>query len=237
MGVASYRISAITDSFSDFGEQPQETVLFEWMEQRFSRSCTQRKVKRGTVICSQGAKPSCVYLIKEGEILLTRLSSDGRETLLSVLGPGEFFGESALLSGKDVTFSARATRQSVLLHLPRRQFEILLEDPQACLAMLGVIARRCNDAWNQMEVLGCTHARDKVRLGLLWLAGCIGVDTGNGVRIDLNQTRMAQIFGCARETFNREVGRLRRLHTVDVRRNNGHKSLYVVNPKGLNKSN
>jgi CRP/FNR family transcriptional regulator, cyclic AMP receptor protein len=214
-------------------EQHPVAALFECMEQRFGTTCTPLKVKRNTVICTQGARLSCLYLIKHGEILLTRLSPDGRETLISILGPGEFFGESALLSGTAVTFSAGATRRSVLLQLPDRKFKSLLEDPQACRTLLEAIARRCDDAWTQMEVLGCTHVRDKVRSGLLWLSGRIGVETLEGVRIDLNQTQLARMVGCARETLSREVSELRRLRTVDVRRSNGRKSLFVMDPEGL----
>jgi len=214
-------------------EQEPAAVLFDCMEQRFGTTCTQLKVKRNTVICTQGSKLSCLYMIKQGEILLTRLSPDGRETLISILGPGEFFGESALLSGTAVTFSAGATRRSVLLQLPDRKFKLLLEDPQACRTLLEAIAKRCDDAWTQMEVLGCTHVRDKVRSGLLWLSGRIGVETSDGVRIDLNQTQLARMVGCARETLSREVSELRRLRTVDVRHSNGRKSLFVVDPEGL----
>ncbi len=234
MGMGTYWASATEPSSAKLSEQHPDAALFELIEHRFGQACTSLKAKRGAIICSQGKRLSCIYLLKEGEILLTRLSPDGRETLLSVLGPGDFFGESALLSGDDVTFSAHATKQSLLLQLPERHFKTLLKDPQACIEMLGIIARRCNDAWTQMEVLGCTHVRDKVRSGLLWLSGRIGVETGDGVRIDLNQTRLAQIVGCARETFSREVRELRRLRAVDVRHRNGRKSLYVTNPEGLN---
>ena len=214
-------------------EQEPAAVLFDYMEQHFGQTCTQLKVKRNTVICTQGAKLSCLYMIKQGEILLTRLSPDGRETLISILGPGEFFGESALLSGTSVTFSASATRRSMLLQLPDRKFKLLLDDPQVCRTLLEAIAKRCDDAWTQMEVLGCTHVRDKVRSGLLWLSGRIGVETREGVRIDLNQTQLARMVGCARETLSREVSELRRLRTVDVRHSNGRKSLFVVDPEGL----
>ena len=214
-------------------EQNPVAALFECMEQRFGEACTQLKVKRNVVICTQGARLSCLYLIKHGEILLTRLSPDGRETLISILGPGEFFGEGALLSGTAVTFSASATRRSVLLQLPARKFKVMLEDPKTCRTLLEAIARRCDDAWTQMEVLGCTHVRDKVRLGILWLSSRIGVETRDGVRIDLNQTQLARMVGCARETLSREVSELRRLRAIDVRHSNGRKSLFVVDPEGL----
>ena len=229
--------TAIPFPLSAMSPQPAEhhssSNLFEIMEMRFAPFCTRRKAKRNTVICCQGTRLSCIYMIKKGEVLLTRLSPDGREVLLSILGPGEFFGESSLLSGTNVTFSATTTKRSELLQLPERKFKLLLEDPQACRILLQTIAKRCIDAWTQMEVLGCTHVRDKVRSGLIWLSGRIGVETQEGVRIDLNQTQLARMVGCARETLSREVSELRRSHAIEVRDSNGRKSLFVVNPEGL----
>ena len=214
-------------------EKSPVSVLFEHMDRQFGKGCFKINAKRNSLLCSQGAKPSSLYLIQEGEISLTRMNPDGRETLLSVLGPGDFFGESALLNGKEITFSAMATKRSVVSLLPDRKFRMLLKDPSACRYLLEVIAQRCDDAWTQMEVIGCTHVRDKVRSGLLWLSGRFGVETDNGVRIDLNQTRLARMVGCARETLSRELQKLRSINALDVRYTNGRKAFYVVDLDAL----
>ena len=216
---------------SSGGHGPMSTPV-ESMDQCFGKECAPVKIKRNTILFTQGEKLPCLYLVEQGEIALTRISPDGRETLIAILGPGEFFGEGALLGGCPATFSARATRRSVLLQLPERKFRSALEDPQVCRMLLEAMARRCDDAWNQMEVLGCTHVRDKVRTGLAWLSGRIGVETGEGVRIDMNLTQMARMVGCARETLSREVSALRREKAVDVRHSNGRVSFFVRNPGG-----
>jgi CRP/FNR family transcriptional regulator len=221
---------------SETVEQNPSAALFADMENRFCDGLAPLLIKRNAVICGQGTRISNLYLIKQGEIVLTRLSPDGRETLISILGPGDFFGESALLSGSTITFSARATKRSKLLLLPERKFKQLLDDPWACRIFLETTARRCDDAWTQMELLGCTHVRDKVRSGLIWLSGRFGVETQDGVRIDLNQTQLARMVGCARETLSREVSELRRQHTIQVRQSNGRKSFFVLKPEQLENS-
>jgi len=218
---------------SETDERNPAAILFEDIENRFGEELTQLSVKRNAILCNQGTRANSLFLIKQGEIWLTRLSSDGRETLISILGPNEFFGESSLLCGSAVTFSARATKRSSILLLPERKFKLLLEDPRVCRVLLETIARRCNDAWTQMELLGCTHVRDKVRSGLIWLSGRFGVETRDGVRIDLNQTQLARMVGCARETLSREVSELRRVRAIKLRQTNGRKSFYVVKPEEL----
>ena len=214
-------------------ERNPAAELFEYMERRFGKSNRQVTVRRNSVIFCQGAKLTSLFLIHEGEILLTRVSADGQETLLSVLGPGDFFGEGALLSNTGATFSASATRRSVVSQLPDNNFRLLLEDPSLCRCLLETIARRCDDAFTQMEVIGCTHVRDKVRTGLLWLSDRIGVETSDGIRIDMNLTRLARMVGCARETLSREFNELKRNQVVDVRYKNGRKSFYLTDPEGL----
>jgi CRP-like cAMP-binding protein len=62
-------------------EQNPITDFFERMVQDFGNSCARLIVKRNTIICTQGTKLSCFYLIKKGEVLLNRLSPDGRATV------------------------------------------------------------------------------------------------------------------------------------------------------------
>jgi CRP/FNR family transcriptional regulator len=218
----------------------RETIpgLFEFMVQRFGSTCARLKMNKNALICAQGTNISCLYLIQEGEVVLTRASAtDGRETLISVLGPGEFFGEGALLSGSTIAFSAKAIRKSALMQLPERKFRLLLEESELCRMLLESMARRCDDAWMQVEVLGCNHIRDKVCAGLLWLSNSIGVATHEGIRINLNQTQMARMVGCARETLSREISELRRLGVIDVHSNNGRKAFFVINARELKQQN
>jgi CRP/FNR family transcriptional regulator, cyclic AMP receptor protein len=214
-------------------KQNPAALLFEYMDQRFGKTCLKIKAKKNSFICCQGTKLTSLYMVQEGEILLTRISQDGRETLLSIVGPGDFFGESALLNGSEVTFTAKATKRSVIAQLPDRKFQLLLENPLACRHLLKTIAGRCDDAWTQMEIMGCPHVRDKVRSGLHWLSDRFGVETREGVRIDFHLTRLARMVGCARETLSREISELKRIHAVNVGSNNGRKVFYVTDPEGL----
>ena len=128
----------------ELSNQHPTSFLFESMEKRFGDTCTQLDAKRGTIICNQGAKLSCLYLIKQGEVMLTRLSPDGQETLLSLLGPGDFFGESSLLSSTPVTFSANTTKRSLLLQLPERKFKPRIMKSKISLTQIRQNSLRIN---------------------------------------------------------------------------------------------
>jgi len=192
-----------------------------------------RSVKRDELICGQGEVLGCLYLVKQGEVLLTRLSPDGREAVLAVLGPGEFFGETALLNGRTATFNAYSLQQTTLLMLSHQRFRLLLENPDTCRGLLEALAHRCDDAWAQIEAMGCTRAEDKVRAVLSWLTRRIGVRTSEGVRIALNQSQLAQMIGSTRETLNRQLSALRKIGVLAVRGPKRHEVLYVLKPEAL----
>jgi CRP/FNR family cyclic AMP-dependent transcriptional regulator len=192
-----------------------------------------KSIKRDELICSQGEKLACLYLVKQGEVLLTRLSPDGREAVLAVLGPGEFFGETALLNGMTATFNAYSLQQTTLLMLSHQRFRLLLDNPSTCRLLLEALAHRCDDAWSQIEAMGCTRAEDKVRAVLSWLTRRIGVKTSDGVRIALNQSQLAQMIGSTRETLNRQLSALRKIGILVVKGPKRREVLYVLKPEAL----
>jgi CRP-like cAMP-binding protein len=185
------------------------------------------------VVCRQGGSVDCVYFVRRGSISLTRLAADGRESLLSVVVPGEFFGETALLSGSASTFNAVALERTTLLELSRAKFIRLLERPDVCRRFLAAMARRCDDAWMQMEAMSCARVEDKVRSVLLWLGSQSKPFSPRGVRIPHNQTQLACMVGCARETLARSLAVLRKTGVVDVRSEGGRKVLYIVDTEAL----
>ncbi len=183
---------------------------------------------RDEIICSQGEDLGGLYVVKQGGVLLTRLSADGRETLLSVLGPGDFFGEAALVSGFRANFNAYALCRTSLLIITNQRIQHLVADPRVSLKIMEVLVRRCEDAWMQIEAMGCTHVEDKVRAVLHWLARRSGVSTSHGIRIDLNQSQLAQMIGCARESLNRQLSSLKRRGLLAIRGRRRHEALYVL---------
>jgi CRP/FNR family transcriptional regulator len=119
-----------------------------------------------------------LYVVLEGKIKLTRAAPDGRENLLSVLGPGEMFGELSLFDPRPRTSSAVAvtdTRLAALAH------DELLD-------------------W-------LTDVPGRVAKALLDLADRFGEQTAEGLQVhhDLTQEELAQLVGASRETVNKAL--------------------------------
>ena len=81
------------------------------------RQMTEVKLSRGEHLFMEGDDGDALYVVIEGKMKLTRAAADGRENLLSVIGPGEMFGELSLFDPRPRTSSASAVTDAVLASL------------------------------------------------------------------------------------------------------------------------
>ncbi len=194
-----------------------------------------KQCEKGNWIITQGDKVASLYILREGAVLLTRLSADCRETILGILGPGDYFGDLPLLNDGIASFNALAIQRTVLLMMREVMFRRLLDDRAACHFLITGLAARCDDAWTQMEALGYTRVRDRIQVLLAWLCAKIGVRTHEGVKINLNQAQLAQMVGTTRESVNRVVQDLKRKGILEASRNSGRReALHILAPDRLN---
>lgn len=192
-----------------------------------------RVCEKGSWICTQGDVLDCLYIVQEGTVLLSRLSARGQETILEFVKPGDFFGEVQLLTGSIARFNALALQQTVLLVLRSSEFKALLEEPNACRALMGVMARRCEDAWTQIEALGSGPVEERLRVILSWLCAKMGVKTYAGIRISVTQSQLAQMVGTTRESLNRQIGVLKSQGILRISDESRRGSLTILRPDRL----
>ena len=103
------------------------------------------RLEAGQELFRQGSAGDLAYVIREGEIEISRYS-DGRAIPLAVRRPGEVIGEMALLEEAPRMASARARIPSVLLAIGRRELEQLLtSSPTAARSMLGTVMQRLRE--------------------------------------------------------------------------------------------
>src|SRR6185295_7755989 len=94
------------------------------------------------------------FTILEGRIKVTIIGDDGREVILSVLGPGDFFGEMALLDNEPRSASAIAIEESELLSLHRNDFQSVLSDNRTITtALIKILTARLRSANHQISTL------------------------------------------------------------------------------------
>src|SRR5215207_3648382 len=102
-----------------------------------------RPYNRGEAVFREGDPGTSLYIVQSGHVKLSLTSAEGREIIIDLLGPGDVFGELALLDGEPRSADAVATESSELLHLERDEFKrFVLQRPSLALELLAILSRR-----------------------------------------------------------------------------------------------
>ena len=163
---------------------------------------------RGEQLFSEGDLGDCLYLVITGKVKLTRTAPDGRESLVSVHGPGDMFGELAMFDPTYRTSAATAVtdaRLAVIAHEDLRA--VLTTRPAVSLLLLRSLAQRLRRVTETNTNLIFTDVPGRVAKALLELAGKFGAPTEQGIQVshDLTQEELAQLVGASRETVNKAL--------------------------------
>ncbi len=172
------------------------------------RQMSEVKLSRGEHLFMEGDDGDALYVVIEGKVKLTRAAPDGRENLLSVIGPGEMFGELSLFDPRPRTSSASAVTDASLASLKHEALiPWLRERPDVSLHMLRQLARRLRRANDVNADLVFTDVPGRVAKNLLDLAERFGNQEPDGLHVhhDLTQEELAQLVGASRETVNKAL--------------------------------
>ena len=122
------------------------------------------------MIFSRGDPGREIYLVLEGRIRLSILSSDGRELSFAHAGPGNIFGEIATLDGGERTAGATAISRVQAMALPQRaMLELIENNPKVATAAIRFLCTRLRETDQRLEAIAL-H-RIEVRLARLMPIG------------------------------------------------------------------
>ncbi len=148
------------------------------------------------------------FVISNGSVKITRLSEDGREVILAMLGEGEFFGEMSLLDGETRSANVVAIEDSEVMVLNRSEFLNLLERyPKIAISLLEELTRRLRKSDQQIESLSLSDAEKRIAITIMRLAEELGVIKHGEVTIRNlpYQQDIANMAGTSRETVSRTL--------------------------------
>ncbi|GAB3453645.1 Crp/Fnr family transcriptional regulator [Streptomonospora sediminis] len=190
----------------------RKAPLFEALDEdgaaALRASVSEVRLGRGQTLFSEGDEGDRLYVILSGKVKLTRAAVDGRENLLSVLGPSEMFGELSLFDPRPRTASAVAVTDAVLAGLGHDDLRpFIAQQPQVSLQLLKALANRLRRTNDVMSDLVFTDVPGRVAGQLLDLADRFGKEGEDGLHVhhDLTQEELAQLVGASRETVNKAL--------------------------------
>jgi CRP/FNR family transcriptional regulator, cyclic AMP receptor protein len=172
-----------------------------------------------SVIFARGDPADRIYLVMSGHVRLYLVHESGKEISLALLGPGDIFGELALLGEVQRTRFAEAIDTVVLRFAPAKKFlEAIADRPRLKKEIAAIIGSRVIKAEMQIENLAYTSLRGRLLAVLLYLADHFGepVQGGTEITVRLSQQDLASFAGTTRESCSAELNRLARNGTISL---------------------
>ena len=183
-----------------------------------AQQCQRRAYKKNETIFHEGEPGHAMYIVCAGRVHVQRENGEGKTALIARRGPGEHFGELALIDGKPRMADVLAAEQSELLLLHRDAFIRCIEQrPQIALKIMATMADRLREAADQLgnlqelDVLGRVAG---VLLERLRLGSAPEPDGGRRLLPNVPQGQLAGETGATRESVNRAISDLKKTKTV-----------------------
>jgi CRP-like cAMP-binding protein len=183
--------------FNDLSESDLKSVVNKMVSQSY---------KKGHVILEEDSTGDHCYFLTRGRVKITRVSSDEREVILALLGPGDFFGEMSLLSGEARSANVVTLEKTKALTLNTVDFLGTLElHPKVAINLLRELAIRLQKSDEQIASLSLSDAERRIAISILRIAEEQGTIQHGNVTIDPlpSQQDIANMAGTTRETVSR----------------------------------
>lgn len=175
----------------------------------------------GKTVFLEGDPGDGLYGVLSGRIVVTVESVAGKELILNTFGPGEFFGEIALLDGKGRTATAMAREPSVLLFIARSVFLPFIERrPAIAVRMIAFLCERLRRTTHLVEDSTFLNVPTRLAKQVSGLAHEYGRRDGadGGITVRVSQDELARMLGVSREIVSRQLGVWREAGVLDIRR-------------------
>jgi len=167
----------------------------------------EQNMKRGQFIFNEGDEGVGFYVVISGLVKIYKLSFDGKEQILHILGPGEPFAEVAVLTGMDYPANAMALEKSRLFFFPRNSFIHLLEkNPSLAMNMLATLSLRLKQFTHMIEALSLKEVPGRLAAYLLLLSS--QDNDAATVKLGIAKTQLAGLLGTIPETLSRILTRM-----------------------------
>ena len=184
--------------------------------QRLAALTRERQYAKGSVILFENDPGDSLFIVRQGRVKVVLVGEDGREVILGVLGPGEYFGELSLIDEQPRSAHVIAMEDSTLLMLRSDDFRRRVEaTPAMAWSLLLELSRRLRRADGKIGALVLLDVPGRIARLLLDVA-----DESGGERITkpLTHQTIANMIGASRETVSRAIAEFQESGWITVER-------------------
>ena len=210
--------------------------LFESIDQEemesISKMVVDNQVRKKQPVYLAGDPSENLYFLKEGRVKITRVDESGKEITLTLLEPGEVFGELGLFDDSPRETTAIALEDSLICMMRRSDFEKLMSNkPELSFKLSKLMGLKLRHIENRIDELIFSDVPTRLARLLLRLVDQHPRLTRQGMRINikLSQQELANLIGATREMTSSVLNSFKKDELIDIQ----EKFIYILNRKEL----
>lgn len=188
---------------------------------RLEAASRAKSVVKGEPIYLPADDANSVLVLASGRVKICHLTSDGKQSILAFIEPGEIFGELAILNMGNREEYAEAVENSRVIAIPDETLRELMEEhANLCLGVTKIIGLRRRRIERRVKNLLYLPNRERIIHLLLELAEQYGHETGRGIEltIRLSHQDLASLVGSTRETVTVVLGAMQNEGLIELGR-------------------
>lgn len=181
---------------------PLFSSLSEAQLDQLASGSVRKNYPRGRTIVSEGEPSQSLYILLSGRAKVQRSDTEGKEVILAVIGPGEFFGEMSLIDDAPRSASVITIESSDFMAINKDSFKTMLgQSPDIAMQIMKGLVRRLREADKKIETLALLDVYGRVARVLLDFSETIGGE--RVVKGRLPRQEIAKMIGASREMVSR----------------------------------
>jgi len=197
------------------GNSPLFSALSPDELETLSRHVLLRSYRKNTIIVEEGDRADAMYIVESGQVKVFLSDEAGKEIVLNILEPGQYFGELALVDDQPRSASVITTQPSKLMMIARADFEDCMQkNPGIALQVMRGLAQMLRRSTGNVKSLALMDVYGRVARLLMELAT---EDNGSlAIREKLTHQDIADRVGSSREMITRILKDLKTGGYLDI---------------------
>jgi CRP-like cAMP-binding protein len=182
----------------------------ETLFQRFGK-----EIPKDTVLFREGEPGKEMFVLQAGKVAISKRVRD-LEKVLAILGPGEFFGEMAIISNKPRNATATVSEDAKVLVIDPKTFEGMIRgNSEIAVRMIKKLAERLSEADSQIENLLLADPHSRVIHHILQASQTRGRPTEEGIEIDFQVRELPRQLGVGEPAIRGMLDKLERTGLIE----------------------
>nr|WP_202410204.1 Crp/Fnr family transcriptional regulator [Pontibacillus yanchengensis] len=190
-----------------FDELPKEELMV------VDEMSEMKPVKKGTLILSPESPIEALFLLKQGQVRLYRMNSQGKQFTVDILVDGNIFGETSTMSLTDNEIYAEAMTDTYLCILSNEDFEQFIQtNSNIALKLIDILSTRLKEVYTISEKIALSDVKNRLLYLLLMLSEKTGRRKNEWQTIEMKLTHhdLANMIGSTRETTSAIISQLKK---------------------------